>query len=226
MLVRKQDWTSLTEQLVTGAKLTISLDSSQFDMEELHLFQCSLNSPLRLTVESERAFPNQGSGDAVLHMDGRISQELAVPVRCLSFGKVPCSKWGLPNVAVWRTRCQNITETNVELVTEDRHVMKEADIRLPNNVTRKTCCFNSHTLVAVYSNETKSIVDSKLLTNAFLSCKFSDLIHGVCNERLGQLVQSRLCVHGKLVYKPYSQVSCYTGRIVEDTCNPKFNCHK
>ena len=225
MLVRKQDWTSLNQQLVTGAKLTVSLDS-QFDLEELHLFQCNLNSPLKLVVQSERCILNQDNEEAVLHKDGRISQEIAVPVRCLSYGRIPCRKWGLTDTATWRTRCQNITDTNVELVTESRNVMEEADILLPNNVTRKTCCFNSHTLVSVYSNVTESAVDSKLLTNAFLSCKFSDLIHGMCNEKSGQLIQFRLCVYGNLVYMPYSQVSCHTGRIFEDTCNPKFNCHK
>ena len=224
ILLRKSEWTRVNKQLVTGQRVTISFNSN-FDLEELQMFKCRLKSPLRLALESESDVFKQENGEAILHTDGGISQKMTVPLHCSSYGKVPCKKWGIPDTMTGRTQCSNITETNIQLVTHNGHVMKEAKILLPNNVTRKTCCFNSHTLVSVYSNETETIIESKLLTNAFLTCRFSEVIHGTCNERSGMLEQSRVCVHDNFVLQPYSQVSCYTGEIVKNTCNPQFNCH-
>ena len=69
----------------------------------------------RVYGKSESDVFEQEFSEAVLHKDGGISQKMTVPLHCSSYGKVPCKKWGLPDTMTGRTRCSNITETNIQL---------------------------------------------------------------------------------------------------------------
>ena len=224
ILVRKEDWIGIRQELANGANLTLSLDSD-IDLEELRLFPCILESPLRLLVDAHRQVGN--SGTAVLHKDGTISQEMTVPIRCSFYGGLSsCKSWNLQDLATWNTRCTDISDVDVALVSgQKQEAMKQIYIGLPNNVTRKTCCFNSDTLVSVY-NQTKSenMLKSRELSEVLPWCRFSDGIAESCKEESEQLELSQLCVNEHFVVKKYSKVSCYTGKVVQNICNPKYNC--
>ena len=224
LLVRKQDWEGLDRQLVTGAKLTLSLDGN-IDMEELRLFPCILQSPLQLGVEG------QGNGNipgtALLHKDGRISQEVTVPIRCSLYGALSsCKSWNLQDRTTWRTQCTEISNVDVTIVSRDtQEVMKQGLITLNNDVSRKTCCLDPDTFVTVfYQKKSEDWLNSEELSGILPSCHFSEKIQESCNEESGLFELSRLCAHEGIVIKKYSKVSCYSRKIIKDTCNPKYNC--
>ena len=222
-LVRKQDWAGMDQQLVTGAKLTLSLDSN-VDMEELRLFPCILQSPLQLGVEGI----GKNYGTALLHNDGKISQEVNVPIRCSLYGPLSsCKRWNLQDQMSWRTQCTNISDVDVTLVTggDTEEVMQQGVISLPNNVTRKTCCLDSDTFVTVYEqSKTKKGLDSEVLSEMLPSCNFSEQLDGSCNEESGQLERSRFCIYENVVIKTYSKIVCSSGLVVKGICSQRFNC--
>jgi len=223
-LVRKEDWIGIRQELANGANLMLSLDSD-IDLEELRLFPCILESPLRLLVDAHRQVGS--SGIAVLHKDGTISQEMTVPIRCSFYGGLSsCNSWNLQDRATWNTRCTDISDVDVALVSgQKQEAMKQIYIGLPNNVTRKTCCFDSDTLVSVYNKTmSENMLKSRELSEVLPWCRFSDGIAESCKEESEQLELSQLCVNEHFVVKKYSKVSCYTGKVVQNICNPKYNC--
>ena len=108
-----------------------------------------------------------------------------------------------------------------------REVMNEVQIILPNNVTRRTCCLDSNTIVKVYHQE-RSVneTSNQILSHSLSSCQFSDIIAESCSEDSGLLDYSQICLQQDFVIKKYSKIVCSSGVAVRGICNSKFNCNK
>ena len=219
LLVRKQDWIGLEKQLATGAKLTISKDNN-FAVEDLNMFPCSLQSPLLLDVGNE----NQKKGKALLHRDGRISQEVTVPVLCSSYGALSsCKKWNIGDSMTWRAECKNVRNVDVELFDSDNgRVISSLDIVLKNNETSSICCRNSHTFVKVFSTDIKQIKSTFL--KKLPECAFSDFIDETCKRESGLLTRSRFCKNEKLIVKEYTKVLCANNATIQNSCDVTYDC--
>ena len=115
---------------------------------------------------------------------------------------------------------------DVTLVTGDtQEVMKQGLITLQNSITRKTCCLDSDTFVTVFDQKkSENWHSGQDLSEILPSCHFSEKIEESCNEDSGQQEHLRFCPHESYVIKQYSKVSCYSLKIMKDTCNPKYNC--
>ena len=123
----------------------------------------------------------------------------------------------------------DISNVDVKLVTGDaQEVMEQRLITLNNNVTRKTCCLDSDTLVSVYSsdseNKYKNPFNSENISKLLQHCHFSEQVKGTCNEEFGQLEYSKFCNHQHVVLKAFSKAFCFSGKTAEGICNPQFNC--
>ena len=219
LLVRKQDWAGLEKQLVTGSKLTISQDSD-FDMGDLNMFPCSIESPLLLEVDSE----NQNGGKTLLHKDGRITQEVTVPVHCSSYGALSsCKKWNIQDSMTWRAECKNIRNVDVELFDSEKgRGISSLDIVLRNNQTSSICCKNRFTFVKAFSAASQQIKSGSLKEST--ECPFSDYIDESCKREYGLLTRSRFCINENFIIKEYTKVLCANNATIQNSCDVTYDC--
>ena len=124
----------------------------------------------------------------------------------------------------WRATCNNISGVDVSFFTKPDNMLQLANITLLQNITRGTCCQNSHTLISVFSGEQFGKVKGSLLIDAVSICHFTDTLTGRCNEYSGQQENQKFCNYNGLVFKKYSKVTCFSNEIVRNTCNPRYNC--
>ena len=220
VLIRKQDWAGLDQQLINGARLTLSSKGLP-DMEQLNLFPCALNSPMRLGVKEAI----EDAERALLSKDGQISQQISVPVRCSLFGAThSCKKWNLENSMKWRAECKNISDKNVELVTEENQKMTQLNVILSSNITKSMCCSNPDNFVSVFATQAFSNISARLLNEALAHCHFSHYISGRCVFESGQLEKYRLCFLENYVIRQYSKVNCYSNEVVKNVCDVQYLC--
>ena len=219
LLVRRQDWAGMEKQMSSGAKLTISKDSN-FEIEDLNMFQCSIESPLLLEVINE----DYEGRNALLHRNGKVTQEVTVSVHCTSYGVWHlCNKWNIPESLTWGVQCKHIRDVNVKLFNSaNSQAVPSLDIVLRNNETFSICCHNRYTFVKVFSTHEQLIQSSvvKTLTN----CTYSDFIDESCKGEYGLLTRSRFCKNGEFIIKEYTRVLCANNATIQNSCDPTYDC--
>ena len=218
LLVRRLDWVGLEEHFVTGEKLTISKDNS-FEMEDLNMFPCIIEPTLKLDVRKEE---EQKGGKAFLDSDGKITQEVTVPVSCSSYGALSsCKKWNIPDSVTWTAECKHIRNVKVELFDRER-ILSSIDIVLRNNETSSICCQDRHTFVKVFSANEHQFKSS--LVKTMTHCSFSESIDEPCQRESGLLTRSRFCVSEKFIIKEYTKVLCVNNATIQNSCNAMYDC--
>ena len=96
------------------------------------MFPCIIEPTLKLDVGKEK---EQKEGKAFLDSDGKITQEVTVPVSCSSYGALSsCKKWNIPDSVTWTAECKSIRNVKVELFDRERS-LSSIDIVLRNNET-------------------------------------------------------------------------------------------
>jgi hypothetical protein len=224
LLVRKQDWAGLETQLATGQRLRLALSRDQIDRAEVDMFPCKLDSKLQLMVEEQEGDGERSPG-AVLHKDGRISQDVTVNVSCTFYGSSACKRWRMQKQQSWRATCRNISNVDVSFVSNGEEIFNAIDILLPSNNSQMTCCKDSNTFIQVFSKQGKLVISSNVVYPLTKSCKFSDYVEARCNALYGQLDMAQFCqIKGFVIYQ-YQKISCYNKDIITNICNKLFNCY-
>ena len=186
------------------------------------MFPCMLDTQLRLRVEGRGEGEDRGGG-AVLHRDGRISQEVTVTISCTFYGSISCSRWGFQERATWRANCKDIKDVDVDLYGGSMKLFP-AVLVFKNNSTNKNCCKDRDTFVNLYFHtisETNHVL-SEIVNSS--QCKYSQYVDESCNLESGQLSRSRFCVSSENILKEYMKVSCVSNNTMRNICNPLFNC--
>ena len=164
------------------------------------------------------------SKGAVLHKDGRISQDVTVSVSCTFYGSSACKRWRMQQQQGWRATCHHITDVKLSFISVNPDKLKALEIKFSNNISRETCCRNSSTFLKLFGNNYEFNLLSSDLSQMIQLCKFSEPVEEVCNANSGQLNRSVICYVKGFVITQYSKVSCYTKETVKNICNPVFNC--
>ena len=221
VMVRTQDWASHQEYLRDGKKVILSR-TRVLDWQELDMFPCSFPADTTTYLVAGTKEPRQktSTGTAVLHKDGRITQDVNFKVSCSFYGE-KC-KWKLKSEEDMPVTCHNITSGHIQpYSTERNQPLLPARIQLGSNTTHSTCCKNSHTWVEIFTDY-QTVAPAGIVGR---ECAFSDFVQEDCDRGFGQLKQVMFCSQGTFIISQHTRTLCLTGEIVFNTCDFKqYKC--
>ena len=125
----------------------------------------------------------------------------------------------------WRATCRNISNVDVDFVSNSGELFNAIDILLPNNNSQITCCKDSNTFVQVFSKQGELVISSNVVYPLTKSCFFSDYVEARCNALSGLLDKAQFCQIKGFVIHQYKKISCYNKDIITNICNQLFNCN-